>query len=640
MREGYDRQLAAAAEAKRVALERLRAELTGSAEEQAAAREAREREGRVEALAGKAMKRIKNAGIIAGWTAWQGQWEEAARQKRMLAGAAARLARPQLAACIEHWRQIWEAVRRAAILQQAGGQAQQLQQSERRREAAEAELAQLHEDHERQLAAAAEAKRVALERLRAELTGTAEEQAAAREATERQQRVEALAGKAMKRIQNAGIIAGWTAWQGQWEEAARQKRMLAGAATRLARPALAAAVAHWRQDWEATRLQEERSKRKSATGASKQQMQELQQVKRQLAAAQSAQENALERQRDELTGSAKGNLAMQAEKAKDMHESLEEQLKDIHAGHAQQLAAAAEAKRVALERLRAELTGTAEEQAAAREARERTGRVEALAGKAMKRIKNAGILAGWGAWHEQWEVAARQKRMLAAAGARLARPALAAAVAHWRADWDAARAAAATKDLSRDVELLKEAAAQQREQHARQLAAAAQAQSAALERLRAELTGSAEEQAAAREARERDGRVEALAGKAMKRIQNAGIIAGWTAWQGQWEEAAWQKRMLAGAAARLARPQLAACMAHWREDWEAEGKAAVAQERKAERSAHVAQLGLVQCPMPNAQRSMPNAQCPIAQCPTPNAQCPMPNAQCPMPNAQRPMPNA
>ena len=133
-----------------------------------------------------------------------------------------------------------------------------------------------------------------------------------------------------------------------------------------------------------------------------------------------------------------------------------------------------------------------------------------------------------------------------------------------------------------------------REEHARQLAAAAEAQRAALQQLREELTGAAGAEVEAAGATERARRVEALAGKAMKRIQNAGIIAGWTAWQGQWEEAAWQKRMLAGAAARLARPQLAACMAHWREDWEAEGKAAVAHERRAERSAHVAQLGLAQ----------------------------------------------
>ena len=69
------------------------------------------------------------------------------------------------------------------------------------------------------------AHRVALERLRAELAGTAAEQAAAREAREREERVEALAGKAMRRIQNAGIIAGWTAWQEQWATAAWQVRV-------------------------------------------------------------------------------------------------------------------------------------------------------------------------------------------------------------------------------------------------------------------------------------------------------------------------------------------------------------------------------------------------------------------------------
>ena len=129
-----------------------------------------------------------------------------------------------------------------------------------------------------------------------------------------------------------------------------------------------------------------------------------------------------------------------------------------------------------------------------------------------------------------------------------------------------------------------------REEHARQLAAAAEAQRAALEQLREELLGTAGAEAAAREATERERRVEALAGKAMGRIQNAGLIRGWGAWQGRWEEAARQRRMLAGAAARLARPQLAACVAHWRSEWEAEGKAAAAQARKAERSALATQL--------------------------------------------------
>ena len=45
---------------------------------------------------------------------------------------------------------------------------------------------------------------------------------------------------------------------------------------------------------------------------------------------------------------------------------------------------------------------------------------------------------GFSAWQEQWAKAVQQQRMLAAAGARLARPALAAAVAHWVGDWRAA----------------------------------------------------------------------------------------------------------------------------------------------------------------------------------------------------------
>jgi len=142
-----------------------------------------------------------------------------------------------------------------------------------------------------------------------------------------------------------------------------------------------------------------------------------------------------------------------------------------------------------------------------------------------------------------------------------------------------------------------------REEHARQLAAAAEAQRAALEQLREELLGAAGAEAAAREATEREKRVEALAGKAMRRIQNAGLIRGWGAWQGRWEEAARQKRMLAGAAARLARPQLAACVAHWRAEWEAEGKAATAQERQVERSAHAAQLAQVQAEVHQSQEA-------------------------------------
>ena len=72
----------------------------------------------------------------------------------------------------------------------------------------------------------------------------------------------------MKRICSQGLIRGWTAWQEQWETAARQRRMLAAAAARLARPALAAAVAHWRGEWEGAVQQKEEFKRSAVSGAS------------------------------------------------------------------------------------------------------------------------------------------------------------------------------------------------------------------------------------------------------------------------------------------------------------------------------------------------------------------------------------
>ena len=98
------------------------------------------------------------------------------------------------------------------------------------------EMAEMRE----QLAAAQASQERALERQRIELVGSAKEA-----------RVAHLQQQAARRIANAGMASGFSTWQAQWAEAARQKRMLAAAAARLTRPALAAAVAHWRQDWQA-----------------------------------------------------------------------------------------------------------------------------------------------------------------------------------------------------------------------------------------------------------------------------------------------------------------------------------------------------------------------------------------------------
>ena len=52
-----------------------------------------------------------------GWTAWQDQYLQFARHKRMLAAAGARLARPGLAKSLSHWKGDWEAERRLTLAQ-------------------------------------------------------------------------------------------------------------------------------------------------------------------------------------------------------------------------------------------------------------------------------------------------------------------------------------------------------------------------------------------------------------------------------------------------------------------------------------------------------------------------------------------
>ena len=69
-------------------------------------------------------------------------------------------------------------------------------------------------------------------------------------ANQKDQRIEHLHARAVKRFGNQGIIRGWTAWQDQWLAKCRRKRMLKAAAARLTKPKLTASLAHWRNDWE------------------------------------------------------------------------------------------------------------------------------------------------------------------------------------------------------------------------------------------------------------------------------------------------------------------------------------------------------------------------------------------------------
>ena len=52
-------------------------------------------------------------------------------------------------------------------------------------------------------------------------------------------------------------------------------------------------------------------------------------------------------------------------------------------------------------------------------------------------MMNHKLSLGWSAWHEMYTEYKRKRRLLMSAGARLTRPKLVHAFAHWQEDWDA-----------------------------------------------------------------------------------------------------------------------------------------------------------------------------------------------------------
>ena len=240
-------------------------------------------------------------------------------------------------------------------------------------------------------------------------------------------------------------------------------------------------------------------------------------------------------------------------------------------------------------------------------------RVAHLTQLAVRRLGKQGLGRGFGAWADAYEEAVRRKRMLQAAGAKLTRPKLVASYAHWRRDWAAEAAAAATMSVAERLEM----------QTARLAAAEDEAQ-----RLRAELSrareaainGVAHEEELRRrqaeeEEAEREKRVEHLGQMAARRmgkkvrgspcihthththarvslcascasLRDAERVAhhlrvparpyrqelssGWETWLQMYLDGAHRRRLLHTAGAKLTRPKLAAGYAHWRVDWERE----------------------------------------------------------------------
>ena len=313
---------------------------------------AAEREKRIEHAQHMAAMRIIKKDLVLGWTCWHEKWSAYARKRRLLQGAASRLAKPKLVACVHVWRKDWEVTmaRKAKLSHK-----EQLVQSENLAASLQREVAQL------------KARLI-------EIGGKHEQERQA----ERERRIEQVGQMAMLRIVKKDLALGWTTWYDLYEARARSKRLLQGAAGRIAKPKLAAAVSWWRRDY--------------------------------LAASSMSH--------TEMVASEKSmRIAAEAEANR-----LREELK--------------QARQAALDG-----TGREKELARQHEAKmeeEREKRIEHAQHMAAMRIVKKELVLGWTTWHDQWEGQARAKRLIAGAGARLTKPKLVACVQQWRRDWEVA----------------------------------------------------------------------------------------------------------------------------------------------------------------------------------------------------------
>ena len=67
---------------------------------------------------------------------------------------------------------------------------------------------------------------------------------------QKEKRVAHVQQMAVRRLGKQQLTKGWQTWLDMYLEHQRHKRMLASAAGRLMKPALSAALTHWRVDWQ------------------------------------------------------------------------------------------------------------------------------------------------------------------------------------------------------------------------------------------------------------------------------------------------------------------------------------------------------------------------------------------------------
>lgn len=309
---------------------------------------------------------------------------------------------------------------------------------------------------------------------------------AAKAELEREQHMEAVGRQAVRRMQNAALCAGfeswvemcderqrmlnigkimlnmeiskcWRNWIDMMDEQMHARQMLAAAAGRLMRPALAACLSHWKESWSA-------QQRFMEQGGLVGRIAELEGL---LAEAHAQAERRAREQKESQDAAAHDQVEQMAARA--IQRMMNQQIlgaweqwvalwEDIVTAKRkmtgfigrmlnQQLAAgwnrwiASHEEEMRAQRLMTAFLGRLMNRHVARswgawvEQWEEVLRARRMMIAFVGRLMNLALARGWGAWAEMVEERARQRNMLAAAASRLRFPALSAMFRHWKDDW-------------------------------------------------------------------------------------------------------------------------------------------------------------------------------------------------------------
>ena len=298
-------------------------------------------------------------GISRAWLAWSSMTQNAAHMRKLLGAATTRLARPGLAASLSRWKEDWEYAREMAAQGGLLGR-----------------IAMLEEE---------------LKKARASAFTLVQEEVGA----EHQRHVEQLSAIAVKRMRCEQLSYAWEAWRGQWEVQKSTRRRLAAAANMLTRPALSASLAFWKQDWQTTAV------------------------------------TFIRRASLRTESSLYARIATLEAENRELQRDRANALEDVAEANRQRIdqMAARSIRRM----INSKMARAWEEWLSVWEDRKRQLHV---LGSFIKRLKNQQVSRCWGSWVEQRQERDRMRRVLHAAAGRLRSPKLSMGFQHWKQVWE------------------------------------------------------------------------------------------------------------------------------------------------------------------------------------------------------------